>query len=229
MAPYFLLIFALSFIKLSFISFPASWNSCLLLSEWNAKSFVCCWPFLRSIGLLFEPLPSLSTRVSNMFSAHFELHWRMLYLKLLWNIQAIPMIKSFLVPFRHSLRRGIQYRNSLILTDIPRSANIYLQLNVFRNLEHCFMIIMHMPTLTLYMVIFLVQKRFYQVFIIFHYLYHFESFIITHDPSSNYLISFLLQLQRRRSMEFMIHKFIIIILKDVFFVIFFFSCSGADP
>ena len=128
------------------------------------------------------------------------------YLKLLWNIQAIPMIKSFLVPFRHSLRRGIQYRNSLILTDIPRSANIYLQLNVFRHLEHCFMIIMHMPILTLYMVIFLVQKRFYQVF------------IITHDPSSNYLISFLLQLQRRRSMEFMIHKFIIIILKDVFFL-----------
>ena len=127
------------------------------------------------------------------------------------------MIKSFLVPFRHSLRRGIQYRNSLILTDIPRSANIYLQLNVFRHLEHCFMIIVHMPILTLYMVIFLVQKRFYQVFIIFHYLYHFESFIITHDPSSNYLISFLLQLQRRRSMEFMIHKFIIIIPKDVFF------------
>lgn len=58
MAPYFLLIFALSFIKLSFISFPASWNSCLLLSEWNAKSFVCCWPFLQSIGLIFEPLPS---------------------------------------------------------------------------------------------------------------------------------------------------------------------------
>ena len=112
----------------------------------------------------------------------------MLYLKLLWNIQAIPMIKSFLVPFRHSLRRGIQYRNSLILTDIPRSANIYLQLNVFRNLEQCFMIIMHMPTLTLYMVLFLVTIcTFYHFFCMCIRLFHYHVYHHPHpcNPARN--------------------------------------------
>ena len=40
------------------------------------------------------------------------------------------VVKSFLVTFRHSLSRGIQYWSILVLTDISRSANIYVQLNV---------------------------------------------------------------------------------------------------